>query len=1088
MTDRHHANLCGPRLPFPSRPPYFVGIPITPFPFPGLPSRPNPLPFPVLAPRSIVLAAALLAAPGLRAQSADSSRPNILFVVVDDLSDYVGYLSGHPQSATPWLDGLAERGTAFTNAHANVPQCAPSRLSMLSGKLPEYTGVYSGGQYNDGDVRANFGGQPVWFLPEILKDSAGYFTTTVGKVFHGRAHNPPFIDIEYDSTGTDDCTRGGSWNDWMDYNRTEPVPDPSVTGAINGYEWGPLDNADETGMGDYKVVNQALGFLDAYADDPAQFCDRPFFLGVGIYRPHSPFYAPERYFSEFYQPDPYLSPYVRPYNEPANAWPPNGILLPEKVDSAQSDYLNLPFMGRVNANGYLNNPDEAFAGYPGTLSPLPTVEAGLDSAGTAAILAEAHRANSMMGYLASVRFADRMIGRLVQKLDSRPEIRDNTIIVVVSDHGYAMGEKRHWGKVGLWDQITRVPMVIVDPRRTGNHVTDATASLVDLFPTLLELAGAEAPRYGDGSDYLDGHSLVPYLEQPEAQAQRPAVAAIGLSGKYLDGKCFPQYAVHTGRWHYIRYLTNGAVDSASACDLPNARIQEELYEIGTNREVDPDEFRNLAERPEYRGVMDYLAQFLPPDGPLYTRDMPSARIEWDAMPCVANLLDGTTLRARYTTPDGSSFTISPPDVRYEWHSPAFTAPLQGPEITVDLSVIDTALLAGLERLPVELRAVDTVRGAMVVDLRELLWDPGATPSALLDLSFSAPRTILARAQNAGTSPNSVLWDFGDGFQTSDPQPAPHAYANPGTYTIRYFQRFGNDPDALCVVQEEATVGIANSDFLGTACQTPTGTVFADVSAIGARANWTPVWQAVSYDYRYRPLEDPGLAWTSDTRSSTQANLNKLLPGTGYEVQVRAACSGLATDTSAWSYPAVFRTRPCRLPADLRADSVGTDRVTLAWTPTTDEMRRHEVFVRPLAGGPFLRKDVIDAQEHTFTGLTPGTAYQFRLRGWCPDATGNPTIKGRFGDIGDFTTLPDTALRQAAETVAVAVRPNPASERVRLDAPAGATARVLDLQGRELWRGSGSAEIGLAGWAAGAYLVEWTLADGTRRQETLAVGE
>ena len=185
---------------------------------------------------------------------------------------------------------------------------------------------------------------------------------------------------------------------------------------------------------------------------------------------------------------------------------------------------------------------------------------------------------------------------------------------------------------------------------------------------------------------------------------------------------------------------------------------------------------------------------------------------------------------------------------------------------------------------------------------------------------------------------------------------------------------------------------------------------------------------------------------------------------------------------------MFRTRPCRLPADLRADSVGTDRVTLAWTPTTDEMRRHEVFVRPLAGGPFLRQDVIDAQEHTFTGLTPGTAYQFRLRGWCPDAAGNPTIKGRFGDIGDFTTLPDTVLRQAGPTVAVAVRPNPASERVRLDAPAGATARVLDLQGRELWRGSGSAEIGLAGWAAGAYLVEWTLADGTRRQETLAVGE
>ena len=92
-------------------------------------------------------------------------------------------------------------------------------------------------------------------------------------------------------------------------------------------------------------------------------------------------------------------------------------------------------------------------------------------------------------------------------------------------------------------------------------------------------------------------------------------------------------------------------------------------------------------------------------------------------------LDGTTLRARYTTPDGASFTVSPPDVRYEWHSPAFTAPLQGPEITLDLSVIDTALLAGLERLPVELRAVDTVRGVTAVDLRELLWDPASTPSA-----------------------------------------------------------------------------------------------------------------------------------------------------------------------------------------------------------------------------------------------------------------------------------------------------------------------------------------------------------------------
>ena len=447
-------------------------------------------------PISSVAAAAAPAEAG----PADDTRPNILFVAVDDLNDWV--LEPGSPIKMPSFRRLARRGALFTRAYTASPACNPSRVALLTGLSPSTTGVYG----NRSDWRAAL--PDAVTLPRYFMNH-GYRVEGAGKIFHHH-DNSAFHDDE-------------------SFHRFEKMQlDPMPARKFNGipavrspnFDWGqwPLE---ESGTPDLRAVNYGIEFL-------ARRHDRPFFLAIGLFRPHMPFHVPPKYFAEY---------------------PKSAVAMPRTLDA---DLRDIPSGGRA-----LLKQKEHFM--------------------RAILAAEAQRPgtwrDAVRAYQASCTFADHQLGRLLDAL-ARSEHAGRTSIVLWSDHGYHLGEKNHWEKFALWEKSTRVPLVIVAPGAApAGTVVESPVSLLDLYPTLLELAGLPA-KAG-----LEGESAVPLLEGTE-QARTVTMT-------YQRGN----HAVRSNRWRYIRYADGS----------------EELYDHSR----DPDEFENLAMNAAYGEVMSRLRRSLP---------------------------------------------------------------------------------------------------------------------------------------------------------------------------------------------------------------------------------------------------------------------------------------------------------------------------------------------------------------------------------------------------------------------------------------------------------------------------------------------
>ena len=219
------------------------------------------------------------------AQAAKTSPPNVLFIAIDDLNDWVGCLGGHPDTLTPNIDRLAGRGVLFSNAHCQAPICGPSRASLMSGLLPSTTGIY--GQIDDDDIRrASEATARCTFLPEYLHNH-GYKTMGVGKLFH--KHAPKGV---LDVSGG----RKGGFG---------PKPAKRLNWDRDGTstDWGPFPERDEQ-MPDHHSAQWAADRLD-------EKHDAPFFLGVGFVRPHVPWHVPQPWFDKFDLDDLKLPPYLK---------------------------------------------------------------------------------------------------------------------------------------------------------------------------------------------------------------------------------------------------------------------------------------------------------------------------------------------------------------------------------------------------------------------------------------------------------------------------------------------------------------------------------------------------------------------------------------------------------------------------------------------------------------------------------------------------------------------------------------------------------------------------------------------------------
>ena len=449
------------------------------------------------------------------AATAQSRRPNVLFLSVDDMNDWVGCLGGYPGVKTPNIDALAKRGALFADAHCSSPVCNPSRTALLTGMRPSTTGVYGNNDFWPGTM------PDVETLPRYFRNN-GYHVAGAGKIFHHTAgFNPPDQWDEFQLQEFDDpWYRRVEWYPWV---RKESNPEGHpFNGLAEGdfageFDWGALPNRPERTYGDMEAVRYARRFFQRDHDDP-------FFLAVGLWHPHIPLFAPQDYY---------------------DLYPKEQVRLPEVPDNDLDD-----------------------------LPPVAQQFAAVRRAEHERIVHEGKWKDAVHSYLACISFADAMVGYVLRALEES-SYADNTIIVFWSDHGWHLGEKRHWHKSTLWQRATHVPMIWAGPgvEQTGVDRTQPV-ELIDMYPTLADLCGL--PK----GDHLQGSSLAPLLADSKAE-RRPAVV------DFRPGN----HAVITEKWRYIRYHDG----------------TEELYD----RLNDPNEWDNIAGESGHDSLKSELAQWMP---------------------------------------------------------------------------------------------------------------------------------------------------------------------------------------------------------------------------------------------------------------------------------------------------------------------------------------------------------------------------------------------------------------------------------------------------------------------------------------------
>jgi len=408
-------------------------------------------------------------------------KPNVLFIIADDLKDYVGWMGGHPQALTPNMDRLAAQGMRFTNAHCNYALCNPSRTSLMSGMLPSSSGVF--GNEQDWRRSVQMVGKPT--LPEHFR-ALGFTTAAGGKIFHAN-HGGPEGRLAGWHGGRRGFEQDTAWNLRFPEEGVQ-IPDlPVHTGQnFNGmnvwhWDWGQIGVPEEL-TDDGAVTAWAGDFL---LKKPRQ----PFFLAVGLYRPHSPWYVPARYFEMF---------------------PLESIVLPEvKLDDLAD--VPAPGRGQEKPDGHHDE-----------------------------IVKQGKWKEAVRAYLANVAFCDAMLGNVLAALEAGPNAK-NTVVVFTSDHGWYLGEKQMWHKGKLWEETTRVPLTIYAPGVTKpDTVSVQPVALIDLYPTLCDLVKVTKPAH------LDGESLLPLLKDPTVKRTHPAITTMGGGAK-------ASYAARSERWRYIRY-------------------------------------------------------------------------------------------------------------------------------------------------------------------------------------------------------------------------------------------------------------------------------------------------------------------------------------------------------------------------------------------------------------------------------------------------------------------------------------------------------------------------------------------------------
>ncbi len=422
-----------------------------------------------------------------------TGRPNILLIMADQLSAPFLPLHGGP-AITPAIDALAADAVVFDSAYCNSPLCAPSRFSMMSGRLASSIGAY--------DNAAEFAANIPTFAHHLR--AGGYRTSLIGKMhfvgpdqLHGYEERLTTDIYPADFGWTPDWSDPDHRFDWWFHNM-DSVLNAGVADVSNQ-----LDFDDEVG---FQAV-RALRDL-ARTDDP-----RPWHVTVSFTHPHDPYVARQEFWDRYDGVD---------IPMPTHGW-----------DDVEPD----PHSGRVRS---------------------------VIAADTTDVTEDQIRA-ARRAYLANISYVDHWVGELLAVLD-RHGMADDTVVIFTADHGDALGERGLWYKMTFFEHSARVPLIVRAPHRIGAGRVATHVSLLDIAPTLLDLAGLGP------DDRLDGDSVLPFGAHEDADRTVP--------GDYCgEGSIAPVVMLRRGRWKYI----------ASPPDPPM------LFDL----DADPAELRNLAADPEH---------------------------------------------------------------------------------------------------------------------------------------------------------------------------------------------------------------------------------------------------------------------------------------------------------------------------------------------------------------------------------------------------------------------------------------------------------------------------------------------------------
>ena len=387
-----------------------------------------------------------------------ADRPNVLFIAVDDLNDWVGAFDGNIQMKTPHMDALVDEGAmVFSRAHCPAPVCCPSRTAIISGFMPSRSGIYRNQHYIfDSEIIQQHATLPEYFAQQ------GYTTLGMGKILHGPSLSYPVVQQYQPQSGSSQVNpdRLFSRNQGI-LNGKKVTGDPNAGGSE--FSWGPTKEKLEDTR-DYQTAKWTADMLQ-------KDYDQPFFMAIGISKPHLAWYVPEEYFDMYDLDD---------------------VKIPDYRKDDLDDILTPAGKKKFEPSGdykWVNQDQELFR-------------------------------RAVRAYMAASTYADECVGVMLDALRKSPHF-DNTIVVIWGDHGWHLGEKMRFRKATLWSESTRVPLIIRLPGMQGKQVTKRVVNLIDLYPTLNELCGL--PKKTN----IDGRSFAPLFKNPDMKWDYPSLTTQG---------------------------------------------------------------------------------------------------------------------------------------------------------------------------------------------------------------------------------------------------------------------------------------------------------------------------------------------------------------------------------------------------------------------------------------------------------------------------------------------------------------------------------------------------------------------------------